>query len=140
MTQTLRDRAFTALLVALILLVCSFVAASLLALTGCASVAPDPSPEHPRVACIARGLGQLNPLTGGKVMPEIVRLIGRTSPEDGERWMVVRGYYNRQACVSDLMGAECGWLPFHGDEIRIGAVCGPEAQAFIQLDRQGEQP
>lgn len=54
---------------------------------------PDPTPEHPRVGCIADSpfeSRQKHTVEGNRILPEMVRVIGVTSAEDGERWKVLR--------------------------------------------------
>lgn len=105
-----------------------------LAACSSASIPPTPSPEDPDVACIGtNSFGKMNPQTGGRVLPEAVHVIGITSPEDGERSKVVRGVFNQQACIEDIDGDECGWLPFDSSLIKRGAICGPEVQALASL-------
>lgn len=121
------------LFLAIVIVTAAFAVVVLI--TGCASASqPDPTPQRPQIACISESsVPQMNPRTGGKVLPEIVRLIGVTSAEDGERWKVVRGLYNADACALDVDGDACGWLPYDRSQIKTGAVCGPESVAMLEL-------
>lgn len=135
---------FHAAVRAAFLFVLGTVAASMvvLNLAGCASshVPTDPTPAHPKIACIADSplpAAQLSKRTGNRLLPEIVRLIGVTSPEDGERWMVMRGgFYNPAKCAGENIHdrSKCDWQPWPKEKIQtIG--CGPEANAFRELQR-----
>lgn len=100
----------------------------------CSSVPVEPSPENPRVACIAKTpfapFQKASP-NGSRLLPEIVRVIGKTSPEDGERWKVVRGIYFADKCAGELVNDldSCEWLPFAQAEIQF-VGCGPEADSI----------
>jgi hypothetical protein len=111
-------------------------------IAGCASsrIASDPTPENPKVACLADSplpAAQLSKRTGNRLVPEIVRLIGVTSAEDGERWMVVRGgFYDPAKCAGPNVHdrSKCDWQPWPKEKVQtIG--CGPEASAFKELQR-----
>jgi hypothetical protein len=108
--------------------------------TGCTSVRiePDPTPQDPQVWCIADSpipAAQLNRRTGNRLLPELVRVIGRTSPEDGERLMVIRGVYVAAKCLGELLWdrQSCDWQPWPVEKLQRGAACGPEASALIEL-------
>lgn len=78
--------------------------------------------EHPVVACIADSpfaARQLNPITGGRVLPEVVRVGGLTSMEDGQRAKVLR------AGETDP-GA---WQPWPVEKLQTRG-CGQEAEAM----------
>jgi hypothetical protein len=98
------------------------------ALSGCTSTRSEPTPDRPTVACIKPP--PFNPATGNRVLPEIVRIIGITSPEDGERYMVIRGTYFPTNCAGDLLKDRdsCPWLPFQKEQILF--ICGREADAY----------
>jgi hypothetical protein len=72
----------------------------------------EPTSEQPREGCIpVPPSEQAN--HAGTIAPEIVRVIGTTSLEDGQRWKVLRGpeFDPRH------------WLPFERDAIKFGAPC-----------------
>jgi hypothetical protein len=95
------------------------------AITDCASVAPPPDPsfEAPRVGCRADSFGKSGP-NGGKLLPVIVRIIGVTPAEDGERWKVLLpGEFDPE-----------NWVPMAKEEIRF-VMCGPEAEGYSAASR-----
>jgi hypothetical protein len=104
-----------------------WVAGMLLVAIHCAT-APElvPTPERPTIGCIADSpfIGrQKTSHEGNRLLPEIVRLIGMTSPEDGERWKVLRqGEQNPD-----------NWQPWPKEKIQTGRACGPEADAFREI-------
>lgn len=78
----------------------------------------DPAPDHPKFGCIYPTANQ-NARADGKLLPEIVRVIGVTSPEDGERWKVLRaGEYDPKK-----------WQPWPKNAIRFTG-CGVQMEAF----------
>jgi hypothetical protein len=117
--------------------------ASSLGLSACATshLAADPTPLHPKIACIADSplpAAQLSKRTGNRLLPEVVRLIGVTPAEDGERWMVVRGgFYDSAKCAGENLHdrSKCDWQPWPKEKIQTGPGCGPEANAFRELQR-----
>ena len=118
---------------------------AIVALASCTSAPrPDPTPEHPRVGCIADSpfpARQKLSLGGSRLLPEIVRIIGSTSLEDGERWMIVRGgAYSAQACADPWDRERCEWLPYDKREIQTGGACGPEADAHRDLMAASPSP
>jgi hypothetical protein len=106
-----------------------WVAAFIVVLIHCSSFRsrpePDPTPDRPKVACIADSplpAMQLRKATGTRLLPEIVRVIGVTDGEDGERWKVLRsGEYDATQ-----------WQPWPKEKIQFSG-CGPEADAFAQV-------
>lgn len=115
-----------------------------LAFARCASGPPilAPTPEAPVVACIADrpfAMKQLNPGSGGRVLPEPIWLIGETALEDGARWKVIRGTYLRAQCAGDLIDNvdSCPWEPWPKDRIQVGAAaCGPTAAALVDVQQR----
>lgn len=91
-------------------------------MAGCGSTHPiDPSPEHPRIGCIKPTQRQRIGVEG-KILPEVVRIIGTTPPEDGERWKVLRsGEYDATK-----------WQPWSKESISF-VGCGSEAAAFREV-------
>lgn len=119
-------------------------AAAILAISVLASCASapraDPTPERPRVGCIADSpfpvRQKLSP-GGSRLLPEIVRVIGVTSMEDGERWMIVRGgAYSAQACADPWDRERCEWVPMEKEHIQFSG-CGPEAEAVREVTLVG---
>lgn len=95
-------------------------------LGGCASaIPPDPTPERPRIACIADSplpARQISKGSGNRLLPEIVRVIGVTTAEDGERWKVLRaGEFDPEK-----------WQPWPKRKIQFHG-CGPEAEAVKEV-------
>lgn len=91
----------------------------------------DPTATRPRVGCIASSpfpaFQAKHKVSGSRLLPEIVRVIGVTSLEDGERWKVLRqGETDPE-----------NWVPYARGEIQFGGGCGPEAAAFEELQRPG---
>jgi hypothetical protein len=108
-----------------------------LLLSSCATPVPA-SPDSPKVACIAKSpfaaaQGKPGP-NGGRLLPEVVRVIGVTSMEDGERWKVVRGTYIAAKCRGELVNdfSSCEWVPFDRDQIQF-VGCGKEADSIRQI-------
>ena len=106
-----------------------WVAALLLITVQCVtSLRPDPTPERPWVGCIADSPfvpfvpRQKLSASGARMLPEVVRVIGTTSIEDGERWKVLRaGEFNVK-----------NWQPWAKGKIQF-AGCGPEAEAVREV-------
>lgn len=103
-----------------------WVAAVLLVWIGCmTTMRPDPTLEHPWVGCIADSplaIAQRPAPGGGRLLPEVVRVIGATSGEDGERWKVLRaGEFNPER-----------WQPWEKEKIQFQG-CGAEADAVQQV-------
>lgn len=95
------------------------------------AVVADPTVARPRVGCIATSpfpaFQAKHKVSGSRLLPEIVRVIGVTSIEDGERWKVLRqGETDPEK-----------WVPYSRTEIQFGGGCGPEAAAFEELQRPG---
>ena len=93
---------------------------------SCASAPPPrrtPTVESPDIGCILPTLAQRGKVPG-TLLPEIVRVIGITPIEDGERLKVLRaGEFNPS-----------NWQPWPKELIHFGAICGREADAFRELD------
>jgi hypothetical protein len=113
-----------------------WVAAFIVVLIHCSSALgpePDPTPDRPRVACIADSplpAMQLRKATGTRLLPEVVRVIGVTSGEDGERWKVLR--------AGEFDATQ--WQPWPKEKIQFTG-CGPEADAsreVLGVRRDGE--
>jgi hypothetical protein len=68
---------------------------------------------------------------GGRLLPEIVRVIGVTPFEDQERWMVVRGTYIAANCRGEALKdrSKCEWVPYPREAIKF-VGCGPEAAGY----------
>lgn len=120
----------------------AFFVAILALAARCAVVPPDPTPDRPRVGCIADS--PLAPMQrrapgGARLLPEVVRVIGTTSFEDGERWMVIRGVYIAANCKgANVYDREkCDWQPFAREAIQFHG-CGPEAAIAMDLMRAAE--
>jgi hypothetical protein len=110
---------------------------ALMALSACASTPRHyllvPTPSKPVVACIDRGVSETNKRTGNTMIPEAVTIIGVTPELDGERWMVVRGVYDREGCVTDINDQDkCAWEPWSKERIRF-VRCGPGASAMREV-------
>lgn len=117
--------------------VTAVAAGVLMALSACVSTPRHylllPSPAKPVVACIDRGISETNKRTGNTMLPETVTIIGVTPELDGERWMVVRGTYDREGCVLDINNQDrCAWEPWDKKRIRF-VRCGREADAMREV-------
>lgn len=84
-----------------------------------AAHANDPTPERPRIGCLMPTIEQQSQVPG-KLLPEIVRVIGFTSAEDGHRAKILR------AGQFDVTK----WQPWPEKSIRY-VGCGPEAEAYM---------
>jgi hypothetical protein len=99
-------------------------AAVLVVLVHCASgPGLDPTPERPKVGCILPTMRQQGQVQG-KLLPEVVRIIGVTSFEDGQRYKVLR--------AGEFDTAR--WQPWEREKIRFNG-CGMEVEAFRDLMR-----
>ena len=106
-----------------------WAAVFIVVLIHCASqpkLRPDPTPEKPWVACIADApfpiLRAKSP-TGNRYLPEIVKIIGYTPLEDGNRFKVLpRNERDPEK-----------WLPFAQEKIQFPPHCGPEQSAYVSL-------
>ena len=110
---------------------------ALMALSACASTPRHhllvPTPRKPVIGCIDRGVSETNKRTGNTMLPEAVTVIGVTPELDGERWMVVRGVYDREGCITDINDQErCAWEPWDRKRIRF-VRCGGEAAALREV-------
>lgn len=147
--RILNTRAVAGVLVKALLWIAAYF--FIVAIGGCAhtqKIQPDPTPSHPIIACIADA-----PLEGGDgpayrkfqkknmqargqrvTLPEIVRLIGVTSFEDGSRWMVMRGVYFAEHCSGENLydRSLCDWQPWPKEKIQLKG-CGAEAQALKEM-------
>ena len=96
------------------LLLCGIVA-----FASCASMPADPTPQRPRIGCVADSMAVQSSVPG-KLMPRIVRVIG-TYEHDDSQWMVIfADEYNGH------------WVPVDKRLVRF-ADCGREADAFREL-------
>lgn len=116
----------------------SLLFAASIVFSSCASsiLADDPTPERPIRACIAPTPNQRIRVEG-KLLPEQVLLIGRTSEADGSRWMVLRGVETDiRECRKNVNDRRrCPWLPYPQETItRIN--CGPEFAAYSAIERR----
>jgi hypothetical protein len=91
-----------------------------------ADAARPPSPEHPKVGCIAPTLRQSGSHEG-KILPEIVIVTGETPIDDGARWIVLR--------APDFDPKK--WEPHSKEEIVFGARCkaGRDLQEMFDASR-----
>ena len=103
-----------------------------ISLLSCGSLPPKErvcSPDHPCIGCVLPTMNQQSHVEG-KLLPSIVRVIGQTSPEDGERWKVLKdGEQNPSR-----------WVPMDQETVRFGAVCGMEARSFEDIFQRQEPP
>lgn len=109
-------------LAAATLLLYMAIAITIITLWHCATLPPDPTPEHPLIGCIMPTLQQVSH-SAGQPRPEVVKVIGETPIDDGKRWIVLRGpNFDPKK-----------WEPHSKEEIVFGPRCGPEVDAFRNL-------
>jgi hypothetical protein len=108
-----------------------FAVAIVMGLCRCVSAPPrEASIEEPLTGCIMPTLRQSG-AHEGKLLPEPVRMIGKTPIDDGHRWMVTRGpdfNPNKWEPHNDA-----ALFPNDPGAIHFGAICGPEVKALDEI-------
>lgn len=104
----------------------ALVSGFFVACSSAEAVAAPPSPQRPKVGCIVATLRQ-NGTHEGKILPEVVLVIGSTPIDDGARWIVLR--------APDFNAKQ--WEPHSKEEILFGARCkaGAELQQMFDATR-----